>query len=317
MSEAREAICRPPTPWELRWDRVFRIVTIAFAWLAILLVIGLVGQIAYAAYPAIEKHGWGFITGTEWDGKEKFGILPEIVGTLVSSLLAVTLGGTFGIAIAIFLTQDFLPPKLEWVCKNIIELLAAIPSVVYGLWGIFVVIPTVRPICDAIHANLGSIPIFGTRLSGPGLLPASLVLAIMILPTITAISRNALAAVPPKLREAALGLGATRWEMILAVVLPTAKRGIYGSIILALGRALGETMALAMLIGNSNAMSWSVFAPADTLSALIANRFAEATKVEMSVLMYAALVLLIVTLFVNIIGSWMMSGGALAKGIKK
>ncbi len=154
-------------------------------------------------------------------------------------------------------------------------------------------------------------------LSGPGLLPAALVLAIMVLPTITAISRNALAAVPPKLREAAFGLGATRWEAILSVILPTAKRGVYGAIILAFGRALGETMALAMLVGNSNNISWSMFAPADTLAAMIANRFAEASPVEMSLLMYAALVLMVITLLVNVVGTWILQGGVLAKGVRK
>jgi phosphate transport system permease protein len=203
------------------------------------------------------------------------------------------------------------------ICKNIIELLAAIPSVVYGLWGIFVVIPFIRPITEWTHDHLGWIPIFGTRLSGPGLLPAAIVLAIMVLPTITAISRNALAAVPPKLREAAFGLGATRWETILAVIIPTAKRGVYGAIILAFGRALGETMALAMLVGNSNTMSWSMFAPADTLAAMIANRFNEASPVEMSLLMYAALVLMFITLLVNVVGAWILQGGVLAKGLRK
>jgi phosphate transport system permease protein len=227
------------------------------------------------------------------------------------------MGSIFGIAIAIFLTQDFIPHRLELVCKNIIELLAAIPSVVYGLWGIFVVIPFIRPMTEWIHSYLGWIPIFGTRLSGPGLLPAAIVLAIMVLPTITAISRNALAAVPPKLREAAFGLGATRWETILAVVLPTAKRGVYGAIILAFGRALGETMALAMLVGNSNTISASMFAPASTLAAMIANRFAEASKVEMSLLMYAALVLMTITLLVNVVGTWILQGGVLAKGLRK
>src|SRR5262249_17035210 len=146
--------------------------------------------------------------------------------------LGVALGALFGIAVAIFITQDFLPPKLEFALKNIIELLAAIPSVVYGLWGIFVVIPAIRPAANWIHENFGAVPLFPTNLSGPGLLPAVLVLAIMVLPTVTAISRDAIVAVPARLREAAFGLGATRWETIFGVILPTASRGIMGSIIL-------------------------------------------------------------------------------------
>src|SRR6201988_532622 len=151
-----------------------------------------------------------------------------------------------------------LPDRLEAVLNNLIELLAAVPSVVYGLWGIFVVIPIIRPSCNWLHEQFGWFPLFSTTLSGPGILPAVFVLSIMILPTITAISRDALVAVPPKLRMAAYGLGATRWETVLAVILPTAARGIFGGVILAFGRALGETMALAMLVGNSNQISLSL-----------------------------------------------------------
>jgi phosphate transport system permease protein len=303
MSSSEEkGISRPPTSVELLADRTFRGLTRAFAWLTILLVLYLIYEIGKEAWPQVQKYGTSFITGEKWDGKEHFGIRPEIWGTLYSSILGVGLGSLFGIAVAIFLTQDFIPPKLETFFKNVVELLAAIPSVVYGLWGIFVVIPAIRPASNWIHDHLGWIPIFGTRLSGPGLLPAALVLAIMVLPTVSAISRDAIASVPPKLREAAFGLGATRWETILAVILPTASRGIYGSIILAFGRALGETMALAMLVGNSNIISWSMFAPANTLAAMIANRFAEASQLEIGLLMYAALVLMAITLIVNVLG---------------
>jgi phosphate transport system permease protein len=297
------AISRPPTPGEMLRDRCFRGLTFGFAWLVILTVVLVIWQIASVARPAIEKHGLAPLTTSEWDGKTKFGFLPEIWGTLYSSILGVGLGAVFGVAVAIFLTQDFIHPRYEKPLKNTVELLAAIPSVVYGLWGIFVVIPAIRPACAWVHEHLGWIPIFDTRLTGPGMLPAAIVLAIMVLPTVTAISRDALAAVPPKLREAAFGLGATRWETILAVILPTASRGVWGSIILAFGRALGETMALAMLVGNTNVMEWSVFSPADTLAAMLANKFPEASRAEMGVLMYAALVLLAITLLVNIVGA--------------
>src|SRR5262249_36720421 len=166
------------------------------------------------------------LVSKSWDAsKEEFGLKPEIWGTLYSSILGVGIGSVFGLAVAIFLTEDFVPPRWALFFKNVVELLAAIPSVVYGLWGIFVVIPAIRPATSWLHDHLGWIPIFGTRLTGPGLLPAALVLAIMVLPTVAAISRDALIAVPPKLREAAFGLGATRWESILAVILPTAARG--------------------------------------------------------------------------------------------
>jgi phosphate transport system permease protein len=161
----------------------------------------------------------------------------------------------------------------------------------------------VRPLADWFHVHFEWIPIFGTNLSGPGLFPAAMVLAIMVLPTISAISRDALVAVPPKMREAAFGIGATRWEAILAIFIPTAATGIFGAIILGFGRALGETMALAMLAGNSNMISWSLFSPCNTLAALLANHFPEADSVEVGALMYAALVLLGITLVVNVVGT--------------
>jgi phosphate transport system permease protein len=176
-----------------------------------------------------------------------------------------------------------------------------------------VVIPLIRPMCNWLHLKLGWIPLFGTDLSGPGVLPAVLVLSIMILPTVTAISRDALVAVPPKLRMAAYGLGATRWETLLAVILPTASRGILGGVVLAFGRALGETMALAMLVGNSNKITLSVFSPANTLAALLANNFPEAGAKEVGVLMYAALVLLGITLIVNILGAAIIQRASVAR----
>ena len=203
-----------------------------------------------------------------------------------------------------------LPERLELLLKNLIELLAAVPSVVYGLWGLFVIIPMIRPACNWLHAQLGWVPFFSTTLSGPGVLPAVFVLSIMILPTITAISRDALASVPPKLRMAAYGLGATRWETILGVLLPTASRGIFGGIVLGFGRALGETMALAMLVGNANRLTVSLFSPANTLAALLANSFPEAGAKEIPVLMYAALILLAITLVVNIVGALVLERAA-------
>ncbi len=289
---------------EMLFDRAFRSLCYAFAVLTLLLMAYILYQIGYKATPAMKEFGLSFVATTEWDANEgQFGVLPEIWGTLYSSVIALLIGGFFGISIAVFLTQDFLPPRVEWVFKNVVELLAAIPSVVYGLWGIFVVIPLLRPVAGWLHEYLGWIPLFGTSLSGPGMLPASLVLAIMILPTVSAISRDALSAVPHKLKEAAFGLGATRWEAILGVIVPTASTGIFGALVLGFGRALGETMALAMLVGNSNQLSVSLFSPANTLAALLANNFPEAGAKEEPVLLYAALVLMAITLAVNIFGA--------------
>jgi phosphate transport system permease protein len=317
MTEQEQSIGRPPTPLELVMDRGFRGLTGVCAWLTILLVVFLVWQIGSTASPAIQKFGLKFLTADNWE-KDNAGVKVQLSGTLYSSFLGVSLGTLFGLAVAIFLTQDFLPPRWELPLRNVVDLLAAIPSVVYGLWGIFVVIPAIRPAANWLHDHLGWIPLFETRLSGVGMLPAALVLAIMVLPTITAISRDALKAVPPKIREAAFGLGATRWEAILAVVLPTASRGIYGAIILGLGRALGETMALAMLVGSSPEFSWSLFALSDTLAAMLANKFAEAPDdAEIAKLMYAALVLLAITLLVNILGTWIVQKSSVQQGVAR
>jgi len=210
-----------------------------------------------------------------------------------------------------------LPDLVEETLKNLIHLLAAIPSVVYGLWGLFVVIPVIRPACNWLHLKMGWLPLFGTDLAGPGVLPAVIVLSIMILPTITAIATDALLAVPSKLRMAAYGLGATRWETIIGVILPTAARGIFGGVVLAFGRALGETMALAMLVGNANQINVSLFSPANTLAALLANSFPEAGPKQVPVLMYAALVLLAMTLVVNILGALLLQrASAATKGAR-
>ena len=304
MSENTESLSRPPTSFEYGSDWAFRRLTLGVALFCIGIVGLLVAQIAVSAAPAIHDYGSDFLITSKWSPKDDaFGIAPQIAGTLYSSILGVALGTLFGVAIAIFLTQDFLPYKWEIALKNIVELLAAIPSVVYGLWGIFVLIPLLRPPAEWLHEHFGDFVLFETRLSGPGLLPSVLVLAIMVLPTVTAISRDAMAAVPHKLREAAYGLGATRWEAVRSVVLPTASRGIYGSIILAFGRAVGETMALAMLFGNTNSFSWSLFAPGNTLAALMANQWSESGDVEKGALMYAGLVLLGITLAINILGT--------------
>lgn len=178
---------------------------------------------------------------------------------------------------------------------------------VYGLWGIYVVIPAIRPLTDWLAKALGWIPFFGSTLSGPGLLPAALVLAIMILPTIAAVSQDALRSVPLKTKQAAYGMGTTHWEAILQVIVPAAATGIFGALVLGLGRALGETMALAMLVGNSNQISLSLFSPANTLAALLALNFPEAGANEIEVLMYAALVLMLITLAVNVAGSLIMA----------
>jgi phosphate transport system permease protein len=297
-------VAQPPSTSDRFVDRLVHRLTQGFAWSVIALGAYIVFQITWTAWPAVARFGVSLLGHTTWDSnREQFGLLPAIWGTVYSSAIGVAIGTFFGLSIAIVLSQDFLPTAVEAVLKNIIELLAAVPSVVYGLWGIFVVVPTIRPVCDWFTNHLGWIPIFGTPLRGPGMLPASIVLSIMVLPTVSALSRDALIAVPTKIKEAAFGLGATRWETILGVLVPTALTGIVGSVMLGFGRALGETMALAMLVGNANEINVSVFSPGTTLASLLALNFPEAHGIEAQALMYAALVLLAITLAVNVIGT--------------
>jgi phosphate transport system permease protein len=307
LTDQPGSVSGPPSTLDFLIDRAFRGLAQAGVVLILLIIALLLWKIGGEAIPSIQRLGLSFLTTSTWDvGRQQFGILPAIWGTLYSSLLALAIGGFFGVTMAIFLTQDFLPPRLASVFRTIVELLAAIPSVVYGLWGIFVVIPAIRPVADVLHQKLGGIAFFGSSLSGPGLLPAALVLAIMILPTVAAVSQDALRSVPFRVKQAAYGMGATRWEAILRVMLPSAATGIFGALVLGFGRALGETMALAMLVGNSNQISLSLFSPANTLAALLALNFPEAGPREVEVLMYGALVLMAITLVVNILGSFIM-----------
>lgn len=300
----RQAIIRPPGRAEHIVDRGFRLLALAGAVAIILLVVAILWQIGAKALPAIHAHHIDFLISTRWNvHTEEFGVLPQIWGTLYSSLLALALGGFAGLTLAIFLTQGFLPSRLAQGLRTMIELLAAIPSVVFGLWGIFVVIPAIRPVADWLHDTLPWVPFFSTQFGGPSLLAAALVLAIMILPTCASISQEAIELVPLPTREAAYAMGATRWEATLKVIVPTASGGIFAAMVLAFGRAIGETMALAMLIGHSNRIDLSLFAPADTLASLLASHFPEAGRLEVEALLYAALVLLVISLLVNIIGT--------------
>ena len=298
-----KGIARPPGNSEIYGDVGFRFFSIACAWSIICLILFILWMIGKQAVPAMETYGLGFLTGTTWDvNKQQFAVLPEIWGTLYSSILALIWGGLLGVTIAIFLTQDFIHAKLAGAFRMTVELLAAIPSVVYGLWGIYVLIPLLRPVAHWLHEPFGWFPFFGTELGGPGMAPAALVLAVMILPTVAAISVDAFRQIPAKVKEATYGMGTTRTEAIFKVLLPTASSGLLAALVLGFGRALGETMALAMLIGNSNQISLSWFSPANTLASLMASSFPEAGGIEVQALMYAALVLLLITFLVNLGG---------------
>jgi phosphate transport system permease protein len=286
-----------------RWcDRWFVRTTLGLAVLTGLLVALMVGVITWQALPAVQQFGLRFITGSAWNPvREDFGVLPMIYGTLVSSGVALLIAVPLGLGTAIFLSEDFLPRPLRCVLAFGVELLAAIPSVVYGLWGMWVLIPLLQPLARWLHRHWGWVPLFGTEPVGPGLLPAALVLAMMILPMVTAMTKDALEALPSELRQASLALGATRWWTIVRVLLPAAMSGIVGGTMLALGRALGETMAVTMLIGNVNQLQVSWLAPANTIASLLASQFPEAQGMQVAALMYAALLLVLLTLVVNIL----------------
>jgi phosphate transport system permease protein len=279
-----------------------------FVWLTRILALAIAGLLIYIAVvvgiramPAIQQFGLGFLFSSAWNPvNDTYGALPMIYGTLVSSAIALLLAVPLGVGTAVFLSEDFIPLSVRTPLVFLVELLAAIPSVVYGLWGIFVLIPFLNPIGRWLNSSLGWLPIFSTPPGGPGMLPAGVILTIMILPIITAISRDSLASLPPDLRQASLGLGATRWETLFRVLIPAAFSGIVGGIMLALGRAMGETMAVTMIIGNSNQISSSLLAPANTIASLLANQFAEASGLQVAALMYAGLVLFVITLLVNI-----------------
>ncbi|BAS56112.1 MULTISPECIES: phosphate ABC transporter permease subunit PstC [Leptolyngbya] len=292
-----------------RWiDDGFVWLTAAFALGIGILLLTIAGRVGTDAFPAIQKFGFGFLTTSRWSvNDEVFGALTQIYGTLITSFLALLLAVPVGIGVALFLSEDFLPPRVKQPIVFMVELLAAIPSVVYGLWGIFVLIPVLRPFGIWLNAAFGWIPIFSTAPAGPGIYAAGIILAIMILPIIAAISRDALVAVPSELRQAAYGLGATRWETIFRVLLPAAFSGIVGGIMLALGRAMGETMAVTMVIGNVDSIrTFSILSQGSTVASLLANQFAEASGLQVASLMYAALILFILTLIVNVLAEWIV-----------
>jgi phosphate transport system permease protein len=258
----------------------------------------------------LRRFGFGFFTGSDWDAvKGHFGSAPAVFGTLLSSAIALLIATPLAVGVAIFLSE-FAPRWLRQPVAFFVDLLAAIPSVVYGLWGIFVLVPVLRDdvapfIKDTLH--LGGLPIFAGVMYGPSMLSAGCILAIMVLPYISAVTREVLMAVPRSQREAALALGATRWEMIWDAVLPYARSGIIGGIILGMGRALGETMAVTMVIGNRHEIAASLFAPGYTMASVIANEFTEATNdFHVSALMAVGAGLFVIAIIVNAIARWLV-----------
>ncbi|CEJ42374.1 phosphate ABC transporter permease subunit PstC [Umezakia ovalisporum] len=288
-------------------DRSFIWLTRTFALAVAGTLLWIAVQVTLEAWPAIQKYGVAFLFKSAWNPViDDYGVLPQIYGTLLSSFIGLFIAVPIGVGTAVLLSENFLPIQVRTVTVFLVELLAAIPSVVYGIWGIFVLIPILNQVGKWIHTYFGWIPFFSTPPTGPSMFPAGVILAIMIVPIITAISRDALISVPSALRQASMGLGATRWETIFMVIIPSAFSGIVSAVMLALGRAMGETMAVTMLIGNANNINISIFAPANTIASLLANQFAEAGGLQVAALMYAGLVLFFITLFVNVMAEWIV-----------
>ena len=285
-----------------RADRLFRYLMYAASGVSILILILMGWTMLEHALPALKQFGVGFLFGREWNVPDlRFGALPLIYGTIGSSAISLIIAIPVGLAVAIVTSEDLLPQWLRSIIAFTIELIAAIPSVIFGLWGFYTLVPLLRPVQEFLHAKFGSIPLFSTEPSGFGLLTAGILLAIMILPTLAAVSREVLLVVPGYLRTGSMALGATRWETIFKVVLPRAFSGIVGGVMLALGRALGETMAVTMVIGNATTISASLFEPAYSIPAILANQFAEAQDdIHLGALAYLALILFVLTLAVNI-----------------
>lgn len=288
-------------------DVVFRQLTLTLAAVVAIVLLAIFLTLIQGSREAIASFGLRFLTTSAWDPVNgNYGAFVAIYGTLVSSLLALLIAVPLGVGTALFITEDLIPLKLRELIGLMVELLAAIPSVVLGLWAIFVMEPAIRPALQLLHTLFGWFPLFSTTPMGPGMAPAILILVVMILPIITAISRDALRQVPIELRQGAYGVGTTRWGAIFAVILPAAISSIIGGVMLALGRAMGETMAVTMIIGNSLNFSFSLLAPGNTIASMLANQFGEADGIQVSALMYAALILMALTFSVNVLAQWVV-----------
>lgn len=279
-------------------EKIFQNTLYISAFCVVALLIAIFFTLLHASLPAIKAFGIHFVYGKVWDPVSgEFGALPFLVGTLLTSFLALVISVPFSLAIAILLGEYLKKGVVATVLKSAVELLAGIPSIIYGFWGLFVLVPIVRD----MEIQLGIIPY------GVGILTASLILSIMIIPYSASIGREVIQLVPADLKEAALSLGATRFEMIKKVILPYARSGIFAGILLSLGRALGETMAVTMVIGNANFLPKSLFSPANTMASVIANEFAEATEtLYLASLVEIGLLLFIVTMVINIIGRYII-----------
>jgi phosphate transport system permease protein len=288
-------------------DLLFEYSIMLVAGFTLILVWFLVVMMVLESRPSISAFGPGFIVGQEWDpNKDAYGALPFIFGTLITSGIAILIGVPLSVGVAIYLSE-FAPPWLREPLSFVIELLAAVPSVIYGLWAMYALRPImVEHVGPFFQAILGWTPLFEGDPVGLDKFTAGVILAIMIIPTIASVSKEAMLAVPDSQREAALSLGATRYETTRIAVLSYARSGIFGACILGLGRAVGETMAVAMTIGNANKISWSLLDPGQTMASLIANNWGEAEGLQLAALIEIGVVLFIVALLVNVFARLMV-----------
>lgn len=303
-------------------DFFFHKVTLLFAASVLLVLVGIIVSLIIGAAPAFKEFGLGFIASAEWDpGNQKFGALIPIVGTLATSIIALLIAFPVSFGIALFLTE-ICPVWLRRPLGTAVELLAGIPSIIYGMWGAFVLVPLfseyVQPF---LKATLGQLPVIGQLFSGPmmgfSILAAGLVLAIMIIPFIASVIRDVFEIVPAVLKESAYGLGCTKWEVVRKIVLPYTKTGVVGGVMLGLGRALGETMAVTFVIGNANNLSWSIFSAGNSIASILANQFAEAEQpLHTSSLLALALILFIITFIVLSAAKLMLAGMSRKEGVK-
>jgi phosphate transport system permease protein len=292
---------------------VFRLASLGSALLVLIVLAGIIGSMIYGGLPAFREFGLGFITSSVWDvQRDQYGAWVAIVGTLTSALIALVIGVPVSLGIAVFLTQ-LCPPWLKRPVATTIELLAAVPSIIYGMWGLFVFAPLFAQYVQIpVSSIVEGLPILGTILyarvpSGVGVLTAGIILAIMIIPFIASIARDILDQIPPVMRESAYGIGCTTWEVVRYVLVPQVGVSIIGAIMLGLGRALGETMAVTFVVGNANRLSLSLFDPGSTIASRIANEFNEALGLQLNALMALGCILFLVTFSVLVLARFLVA----------
>jgi phosphate transport system permease protein len=303
-------------------DFFFHKTTLFFALSVLLVLGGIIASLLIGAWPALKAFGPGFITTIEWDPvNDQYGALIAIVGTLTTSFIALLIAFPVSFGIALFLTE-ICPAKLRRPLGTAVELLAGVPSIIYGMWGLFIFAPLFADYLQpALKSTLGQLPLIGKLFSGPmmgiGILTASLILAVMIIPFVASVMRDVFEVVPAVLKESAYGLGCTRWEVVRSVVLPYTKVGVVGGVMLGLGRALGETMAVTFVIGNAHHLSWSLFAPGNSIASTLANEFAEADPgLHISSLFALGLILFVITFIVLASAKLLLKGLAAKEGAK-